>query len=116
MAKKYVQGRVILAGLGWQCRFVLKGARAIALDDVLIAHFRKTVDDETILSTASTANGRIARINSTTIDIAVPPEDTANWTDINRIVFDVLREIDGGEHEHMGFRVTVPVRLPVTRL
>lgn len=105
-------GPAIVAGYNWSIRLV-------ADDDVfpegvaLTGHVRRKVADEVKLATLSTVNGGITRVDDRQVDIHIDPEVSADWP-AGSVVMDFVRT-DVDPDSYLGFILTVPVVLPVTR-
>ena len=79
----------------------------------LTAHVRSKVSDSNIIATLTTANGGLARISDTVVEITIPPGSTANLS-AGTIVMDVVRT-DLHPDLHLNFTLEIPVIRPVTR-
>mgnify|MGYP001765371542 CR=1 FL=1 len=105
-------GRALVAGYEWRQRFVSPVA-LFPSAATFTAQIRRTVADAEPLATLTTGNGGVVRVDDTTLDVIVAGATSAGWT-AGSVVFDVVRS--DGTAQHLGFRVTVPVVMPVTRL
>ena len=79
----------------------------------LTAHVRARVSDSTIIATLTSANGGLARISDTVIEIVIPPAATANLAP-GSVVMDMVRT-DLEPDRHLNFTLEIPVVRPVTR-
>lgn len=105
-------GRALVAGYEWRQRFVSPVA-LFPSAATFAAQIRRTIADTDPLVTLTTGNGGLVRVDDTTLEVIVSGEASSEWT-AGPVVFDVVRS--DGTAQHLGFRVTVPVVLPVTRL
>jgi hypothetical protein len=105
-------GPAIVAGYNWSLRL-------IADDDVfpegvaLTGHVRHKISDTTLLATLSTTNGRIVRVDNRQVDIHIDGSVSSAWG-AGSVVMDFVRT-DVNPDSYLGFVLTVPVTLPVTR-
>ena len=79
----------------------------------LTAHVRGRVSDNNVIATLTTANGGLARISDTVVEITIPPAATASLPP-GSIVMDVVRT-DLEPDRHLNFTLELPVVRPVTR-
>ena len=79
----------------------------------LTAQVRARVSDSTIIASLTTANGGLARISDTVIEIVIPPAATANLPP-GSVVMDMVRT-DLHPDRHLNFTLEIPVVRPVTR-
>jgi hypothetical protein len=79
----------------------------------LTAQVRAKVRDSTIIATLTTANGGLARISDTVVEITIPPTATANLSP-GSVVMDMVRT-DINPERHLNFNLEIPVVRPVTR-
>ena len=108
-----IRGKAIQAGYEWRLRVIVKGVGTFAPDATFVCQFRRTPDDEIVQAEISTADDTIRRINHETIELVLPGTDSADWT-FDKAFLDVVRT-DLGALQHLGFRLTVPVRRAITR-
>jgi hypothetical protein len=106
-------GKAITAGFPWSIRVTMSEI-AFPSGAVLVGHVRRRVDDTAILAELSTANGRIARVDDYSVDVSIPGSVSDEWAP-GTVTFDIART-DLDPDQYLGFRITVPVLLPVTRL
>ena len=107
------EGRALVAGYEWRQRFVSPVALFPAAS-TFTAQVRRTVADATVLTTLTTADGDITRIDNETLEIVIPGADSTAWTP-GSVVFDVVRT-DTAPDQHLGFRVEILVVQAVTRI
>ncbi len=79
----------------------------------LTAQVRARVGDSNIIATLTTANGGLARISDTVIEIVIPPAATAGLPP-GSAVMDMVRT-DLEPDRHLNFNLEIPVVRPVTR-
>ena len=79
----------------------------------LTAQVRGKVSDSVIIATLTIANGGLARISDTVVEITIPPAATANLPPGN-VVMDMVRT-DLDPDRHLSFTLEIPVIRPVTR-
>jgi len=79
----------------------------------LTAHVRARVSDSTVIATLTTANGGLARISDTVIEIVIPSAATAGLPP-GSVVMDMVRT-DLEPDRHLNFTIEIPVARPVTR-
>lgn len=115
MSAKIQKGRAIQIGYQWRMDVLVK-SKIMLFDEG--ARFAAQVRDNPLsdvtLAALTTENGGITRINSFTLRILVPASATAGMKP-GKVFIDVAR-VDRDPPEHLGFRLEVPVRMPVTRL
>jgi hypothetical protein len=109
-----VLGRAIEIGYEWRQRLVVT-ADAVPFPSgaTFTAHVRASRASSAILSTLTTANDGLVRVNDTSLDIVIPAADTALMTP-GSVVMDIVRT-DTNPDVHMGFTLTIPTLQPVTR-
>lgn len=108
-----VEGRALVAGYEWRQRFVSPVA-LFPSGSTFSAQVRRKVDDAAPLTTLTTADGELVRIDNETLEVIIPGADSTAWTP-GSVVFDIVRT-DTTPDQHLGFRVTVAVVQAVTRL
>ena len=79
----------------------------------LTAHVRARVSDSTVIATLTTANGGLARISDTVVEITIPPAATAGLSP-GSVFMDMVRT-DLEPDRHLNFALEIPVVRPVTR-
>jgi hypothetical protein len=79
----------------------------------LTAQVRAKVSDSAVIATLTTANGGLARISDTVVEVTIPPAATANLPP-GSVVMDMVRT-DLEPDRHLNFTLEVPVIRPVTR-
>ena len=80
---------------------------------MLAAQVRTKVSDSAVLATLTTANGGLARISHTVVEITIPATATANLPP-GSVVMDMVRT-DLEPDRHLNFALEIPVIRPVTR-
>ena len=80
---------------------------------MLAAQVRAKVSDSAVLATLTTANGGLARISDTLVEITIPAAATANLPP-GSVVMDMVRT-DLEPDRHLNFTLEIPVIRPVTR-
>ena len=79
----------------------------------LAAQVRTKVSEGSIIATLTTANGGLARISDTVVEITIPAAGTANLPP-GSVVMDMVRT-DLEPDRHLNFILEIPVIRPVTR-
>ncbi len=79
----------------------------------LTAQVRAKVSDINIIATLTTANGGLARISDTVVEIIIPSTATAGLPP-GSVVMDMVRT-DLEPDRHLNFTLEIPVVRPVTR-
>ena len=79
----------------------------------LTAQVRAKVSDINIIATLTTANGGLARISDTVLEIIIPSTATAGLPP-GSVVMDMVRT-DLEPDRHLNFALEIPVVRPVTR-
>jgi hypothetical protein len=79
----------------------------------LAAQVRAKVSDNNVVATLTSANGGLARISDTVVEITIPSAATANLPP-GSVVMDMVRT-DLEPDRHLNFTLEVPVIRPVTR-
>lgn len=111
-----VPGRILHAGYNWTTRIVFKSSGTqFPVGSTFAAHVRRAPEDEDVLATLTTANGGITRIDDKTLELTIPGSATQGWPAGRKAYVDVVRT-DENEPEHLGFRLVIPVQVPITRL
>ena len=105
-------GPAIMAGYNWSLR-IETDISAFPSGVAITGHVRRKVGDATILATLSTAGAQIVRVDDTHIDIAIPGATSKDWPP-GTVTMDFVRT-DVDPDAYLGFVLTVPVALPVTR-
>jgi len=105
-------GPAIVAGYEYKLQLEAESP-VFPADCALTAHVRSKVSDSTIIATLTTANGGLARISDTVVEITIGPSATANLS-AGTIVMDVVRT-DLQPDLHLNFTLEIPVIRPVTR-
>lgn len=107
-----VQAPVIQAGYEWSIRLDLEGYE-FPEEATFVAQVRRAPNVDDVLVELTTANLKIKRINSTTLDIFIRAEDSLEWPE-RKVYLDVVRT-DLNIQDHLGFMLVIPVRVPITR-
>ena len=105
-------GPAIVAGYNWSLRIVADTA-AFPSGVAITGHVRRKIADAAPLVTLSTAAGQIVRVDDFRIDITIPGAASREWAP-GDVVMDFVRT-DVDPDAYLGFRLTVPVTIPVTR-
>jgi hypothetical protein len=79
----------------------------------LTAHVRAKVSDSVLIATLTTANGGLARISNTVVEIVISPSATTGLRP-GSVVMDMVRT-DLEPDRHLSFTLEIPVIRPVTR-
>jgi hypothetical protein len=112
MSVSISDGPAIVAG--YEYRLQLEADSAVFPHGCsLTAQVRAKVSDNNIITTLTTANGGLARISDTVVEITIPPAATASLPP-GSIVMDVVRT-DLEPDRHLNFTLEIPVLRPVTR-
>ena len=106
------EGSAIAAGYLWSLRIEMD-VDAFPVGVSLRGHVRRRVNDTVILASLSTVDGSIVRLDSRSIDIVLTGETTKSWA-AGTVVLDLVRT-DTDPDQYLGFTLTVPVVLTVTR-
>lgn len=112
MTTNVQSGPAIVAGYKWSLR-IEASAAAFPVGVAITGHVRRKVGDEQPLATLSTANGKIVRVDDAHIDIFIDGDLSEAWSP-GSVVMDFVRT-DVDPDAYLGFILTVPVVLPVTR-
>ena len=106
------EGPAILIGYAW--RLHIEAEAPVFTEGASYAgHLRLKPSDPTLLAELSSADGGIARITDTVLELSLNPSQTAALTP-GRVVLDLVRT-DLEPDLHLGFLIELPVMLPVTR-
>jgi hypothetical protein len=79
----------------------------------LAAQIRAKVSDSAVITTLTSANGGLARISDTVVEITIPGAATANIPP-GSVVMDMVRT-DLEPDRHLNFTLEIPVIRPITR-
>jgi hypothetical protein len=112
MTTSVQDGNAIAAGYYWSTRIEMDVA-AFPVGVQMTGHVRRKVSDAEPLATLSTSDGSIIRVDDTHIDIVIDGEVSASWAP-GSVVLDLVRT-DTDPDKYLGFILTVPVIMPVTR-
>lgn len=108
------QGSAIVAGYDWSATVTMTAdAVPFPAGVELVAHVRRKVADAAILATLSTLAQTITRISDTAITLTIPGAASAEWKP-GSVFLDLVR-VDADPDIHLGFRLEIPVVMPVTR-
>lgn len=112
---QYLQGKVINTGCEWTLQFRLASADfpEFPVSAKFHCQFRAEDVDGPVLADLTSVNGKIVRINGTTLQLILSGADTAGWT-VAKAVADVIRT-DLPEPQHLGFTLEIPVKRTITR-
>ena len=112
MSTTVQQGEAIVVGYRWALRIAMDVA-AFPSGVSLAGHVRRKLGDPAPLTTLSTEAASILRVDDRQIDIVLEGAVTAEWPP-GEVVMDFVRT-DVDPDRYLGFRLTIPVVLPVTR-
>jgi hypothetical protein len=112
MTTSVQDGNAIAAGYFWSTRIEMDVV-AFPVGVQMTGHVRRKVSDADVLATLSTNDGTIVRVDDTHVDIVIGGETSASWAP-GTVVLDLVRT-DTDPDKYLGFILTVPVVLPVTR-
>lgn len=107
-----IKARSINPGFEWRLRIVVSGALTFEADARYAAQVRPQIN-QPALATMTTENGGIRRINSRTLELFLTADATADMAP-GAVLVDVVR-VFPTPVQNLGFRLTVPVKLSVTR-
>ncbi|MDV2968698.1 hypothetical protein RZ532_22170 [Nitratireductor aquimarinus] len=110
-----MRGKLIEAGYPWRLRLEFTNSHYFGTQGTFTAHVREHAEDPDTIVELDSANGGVALIDPTTIEIRIPATSPEIWPDGKTVVLDIVRT-DGSQPEHLGVRLEIPVRTPVTRL
>lgn len=110
-----MRGKIIEAGYPWRIRIGFRNSLVFDAGATFAMHVRAKAEDVNPIVELTTANGGVTMVDTTTLDIKIPATSAAIWPVGKTVVMDLVRT-DGGSPEHLGLRLQVPVRNPVTRL
>ena len=105
-------GQAIIAGYRWALRIEMTAA-AFPPGVAIKGHVRRQVGDDTPLCQLSTEDGSLVRVDDTHLDIIIAGDKSTNWHK-GAVVMDFVRT-DTVPDAYLGFMLTVPVAVPVTR-
>lgn len=115
MSSVKVPGKIIQSGYGWTARLAIgDGTVLFPAGAKFRAQVRRAPDIQEILFEMTSDNGGITRVDGNKIDLSIPGTATASWPTNRKVYIDVVRT-DVTPPQHLGFRLTVPVQLPITR-
>jgi hypothetical protein len=104
----------VVIGYDWRATIqVASSVPAFPVGTELVAHVRNVVDDESLLTTLSTSNGRIVRVDDFNIQVTIPGSVT-DGLEPGPIVFDLVRT-DTDPDQYIGLMIYMSMILPVTR-
>ncbi len=113
MTRKVVPGRSIQAGYEWRLGVTVAGVGSFDEGATFTAQVRPLGNLETLLVELSSDDGTIIRNGADELELVIPASASASWP-ARHVVLDVVRT-DLPAAQHLGFRLTVPVVVPVTR-
>lgn len=109
-----VPGKIIQSGYGWTLRVTVgKDTALFPSNATFKAQVRRSPEVPDVLYEMTTDNGGITRFNGNSLDLNIPGSVTKDWPS-RKAYIDIVRT-DTPQPIHLGFRLTVPVQLPVTR-
>lgn len=73
----------------------------------------RDVATDTLLTTLTTANGKLVAVDNFNMDVLLAGTDSVGWT-ADRVIFDIVRT-DVNPDTYLGFKITLFVEQPVTR-
>jgi len=112
MSVSVSDGPAIVAG--YQYRLQIEADSPVFPEGcALAAQVRAKVSDSTVIATLTMANGGIARISDTVLEIIIPSTATAGLPP-GSVVMDMVRT-DLEPDRHLNFTLEIPVVRPVTR-
>jgi len=114
MGQNY-QGKIIEAGYPWRVRLEFTSSMTFPEGTTFVCQVRETVDAPDVIIELTTENEGIVRINNTALELRIDETDPSIWPVGKTVVMDIVRT-DLTQNEHLGIRLQVPVRNPVTRL
>lgn len=113
MTQKTVRARAIQAGYEWRLRLTVSGVGAFPAGATFRAQVRRDASQRELLATMATASGTIERQGEQSFDLILPGVASKGWPE-HRVLIDVVRT-DLPTHQHLGFRISVPVVAPITQ-
>ena len=105
-------GKAIGRGYKWTLRITMTEV-SFPVGVEITGHVRKTIDDPDILTTLSTSNGSIVRVDDKNIDLTILGVVSAGWN-FRSVTMDFVRT-DTTPDTYLEFRLDVPVTGTVTR-
>lgn len=112
MSVEVFDGPAIVAGYTYKLQ--IEAESALFPDGAAFtAQVRSKISASAIIATLSTANGGIARVSDTMVELTIGPEATADLG-AGSVVVDIVRT-DLIPPRHLSFFLEIPVVLPVTR-
>lgn len=113
--KLFLPARAIRTGSDWALKIEVRSAslEAFPADATFVSQIRETIDGP-VIAEMTTANGGVARVSDTIIELRVPGSTTRDWL-YSEVMLDVLRT-DTNDPIHLGFDMKVPVKRSVTRI
>jgi hypothetical protein len=112
MSVSVSDGPAIVAGYEYRLRLEAESS-VFPAGCALTAQVRAKVSDSAVIATLTTANGGLARISDTVVEVTIPPTATANLPP-GSVVMDMVRT-DLDPERHLSFTLEIPVIRPVTR-
>lgn len=108
-------GTSIVAGYEWRQRLRVRSSEpAFPSGVTLVGHVRSPLESATPLATLTTADGTITRVDNETVQLVIAGATSVSWTAYEAVLLDLVRT-DTDPDQHLGFRLTIPVEMPVTR-
>lgn len=112
MGADVTDGPAIVAGYEYRLQIEADGP-VFPSGSALTSQVRSKVSDSAIIATLTTANGGLARISDTILEIVIPGSATQNLQ-AGTVVADIVRT-DLTPDRHLNFHLEIPVVRPVTR-
>lgn len=100
----------LIAGYQWSQRFEVTradGTPIFTSSTTWTAPVRAD-PNQPVLTTLTSANGQILRVDDDTIDIVISGTLSASWGDYSTIYLDLIRT-DTDPDQHIGVRISIPV-------
>lgn len=113
MSQSAQDGAIIMIGYEWRQGVVVTPGPTFPSGGLFRAVVRQSRQSTAALADLTSANGGVVRISDEEIELVIPAASTATMA-AGSVVIDVVRT-DLVPPQHLGFTLTVPVQLPVTR-
>lgn len=113
MSQSAQDGAIIMIGYEWRQSVLVTPGTAFPSGGLFRAVVRQFRQSTAALADLTSANGGIVRVSDEEIELVIPAASTASMS-AGSVVLDVVRT-DLVPPQHLGFTLTVPVQLPVTR-
>lgn len=113
MTTKKFNYKPIFAGFPWSMTLnVVSDPGLFVVGSTWVAHVRTEAESNKILTTLSTANGKLTRIDNNRLLIEIDGPASTKW-EAGTVVFDLVRT--DGTDQHSTVRVEVAVEISATR-